>query len=261
LRRQRSQASLTQREVAKSLGWSPSKIIRIEQGDVGITVSDLWALLKLYKVEDTDFAAELEEMARGSRKLPFSDYADVVSDELLRYFRYEASASLIRQFAQAVIPGLLQTDDYARSIFTTNQLNDVTAAKLLASRRDRRALLDSSDAPDAFFIIDEGALWRVVGGPEVMGPQLDHLAAMAARARVKIQVLPFAAGAHPALAGPFNLLEFASEDDPDVLFVENPMGDVLYHDDPKVTSVYRLRFWELEDLAAEATDFRRFLAA
>ncbi len=200
-------------------------------------------------------------MARESRKMPFSDFSDVVSSELLRYFRYEASASLIRQVTLTVIPGLLQTDAYAQTIFRANQVDDAKAAKLLASRQQRRTLLEGEHAPDGFFIIDEGALRRLVGGPEVMGEQLDHLTRMAEKPHIKIQALTFDVGAHPALTGPFNLLEFAYEDDPDVLFIENPMGDVLSLDDPQVTASYRLRFWEIEDLAVEPADFRRFLGA
>jgi transcriptional regulator with XRE-family HTH domain len=260
LRRHRSQAGVTQREVAKNLGWSPSKIIRIEQGDVGISVADLWALLRLYKIDQPEIVNELEEMARGSKRLPFSDYADVLSQETLKYIRYEASSSLIRQVALTVIPGLLQTDAYIESLFASRQMADSRIAKMLASRRDRRGVFEGEDPPETFFIIDEGALRRVVGGTDVMGEQLDHLAKMAERARIKIQVLPFGAGAHPAMSGGFNLLEFANDDDPDVLFFESPLEDILYRDEPEVTAQFRLRFWELEDLSTEISDFQRFLA-
>ena len=255
LRRLRSEAGRTQRDVAKTLGWSPSKIIRIEQGDVGISVADLWALLRLYSVDDAQITNDLEVLARGSRRMPYTEYADVVSSEELKYFRYEASASVIRQVALNVIPGLLQTDAYAQSVFEARHFDEATSAKLIASRHARQEVLAGTGAPESFFIIDEGAMRRLVGGAEVMREQWNHLSEMSRSARVTIQFLPFDSGAHPALAGPFNLLEFAGDDDPDVLFIEEPTGAVLLRDDLDLTATYRERFWEIEDLSTDLANF------
>ena len=110
LRRLRAQAKLTQRQVADELDWSPSKVIRIEQGTVRIGVTDLQALLNLYQVTEPAMVADLTSMARESKKLPFSEYREAVGPEGVRYFQYEAAATIIRQVEPLLIPGLLQVE-------------------------------------------------------------------------------------------------------------------------------------------------------
>jgi transcriptional regulator with XRE-family HTH domain len=255
LRRLRRKAKLTQREVADSLDWSPSKVIRIEQGAVRVGVTDLRALLALYEVTDEDFIAELSEMAKESKKLPFVEYRDVMSAEAVRYLQYEANALRIRQVALEVVPGLLQTEEYTRALFTAYGMAPESADKLVESRKERQGLFERASPPESFFIIDESVLRRTVGGAKVMGHQIDHLVAMSDRPDVTIQVLEFSAGAHPALAGPFIHLEFPAENDLDVIFIENTLGDTLFRDDPDITTKYLDQFWKLEDLASPPEKF------
>jgi len=108
---------------------------------------------------------------------------------------------------------------------------------------------------EAFFILDEAVLRREVGGPKVMAHQIDHLIELAQRPGVSIQVVRFAAGAHSAMAGPFVHLEFPADNDADVIFVENALGDTLFRDDEDVTADYREQFWTLEDLATAPESF------
>jgi transcriptional regulator with XRE-family HTH domain len=255
LRRLRSQARLTQRQVAESLDWSPSKVIRIEQGAVRVGVTDLQALLTLYAVSDTAAVAELTAMARESKKLPFAEYRDIMSAEAVRYLQYEASASIIRQVSLNVVPGLLQTEEYSRALLDAYRATPDRADRVVESRKERRELFDRDEPPETFFIIDESVLRRLVGGTKVMAHQIDQLIAMSRRPDVSIQVLRFSVGAHPALAGPFSHLEFPAADDPDVIFVENTLGDTLFRDDPDITTAYREQFWALEDLATPAGAF------
>jgi transcriptional regulator with XRE-family HTH domain len=257
LRRLRAQANLTQRQVADRLDWSPSKVIRIEQGSVRVQVTDLEALLRLYGVSDTDAVAELTAMARESKKLPFTDYRDIVSAEAVTYFQYEANASIIRQVALNQIPGLLQTEEYARALSNAYGIDGKHADRLWESRKERRELFERVDPPETFFIVDESALRRVVGGIQTMGRQIDHLVAMSQRVDVSIQVLQFSLGAHSALAGPFILLEFPAENDPDVIFIETTLGDTLYRDHPQITARYRQQFWALEEVATQREDFEK----
>jgi transcriptional regulator with XRE-family HTH domain len=259
LRRLRAQAKVTQRQVAERLDWSPSKIIRIEQGVVGISVTDLRALLNYYGVTDEHTLNDYAEMARGSKRQPFTDYRDILPADTIRFFGYEATASIIRQVELNVLPGLLQTEDYARSLLAAQGIEKARADKLIESRRERQELLERPNPPEIFFIIDEGVLRRTVGGQTVMNRQLDRLVQAAKQPNVSIQVLPFALGAHAALAGPFVYLEFPTKDDPDVLYFENPLGDALFNDDPQLTSAYRERFWELEDAATDSAAFEGFL--
>jgi transcriptional regulator with XRE-family HTH domain len=257
LRRLRAQAKLTQRQVAENLDWSPSKIIRIEQGSVRIGVTDLHALLNLYQITDPTTVAELSTMARESKKLPFAEYRDVVTAETLKYFQYEANASIIRQVHPLVVPGLLQVEEYSRAVLEAYRKSPEATDKIVESRKERQELLERPDPPEAFFILDEGVLRREVGGPKVMARQIDHLVEMAQRSDVTIQVIPFSAGAHSALAGPFVHLEFPADNDPDVIFVENALGDTLFRDDEEITAQYREQFWVLEDLATRPESFEQ----
>ena len=109
-----------------------------------------------------------------------------------------------------------------------------------AQKHERQELFERPEPPEAFFILDEGALRREVGGPKVMARQIDHLIEMAQRPRVSIQIVRFSAGAHSAMAGPFVHLEFPADNDPDVIFVENTLGDTLFRDDEEITASYRV---------------------
>src|SRR3954462_9212976 len=111
LRRLRTAADLTQREVADALEWSPSKIIRIESGQVGITVTDLKALVAHYGLRDDAQVASLTELARGSKRQPFVEYRDVLSAETVKFLGYEASASRVRLVQPTLVPGPLQTEE------------------------------------------------------------------------------------------------------------------------------------------------------
>jgi transcriptional regulator with XRE-family HTH domain len=259
LKRLRSQAKLTQRQVAETLDWSPSKVIRIEQGAVRIGVTDLQALLKLYEVTEPVAVDELTTMAKESKKLPFAEYGDVMTTEAVKYLQYEANASIIRQVALQVVPGLLQTEEYTRALFDAYQVEAHVADKLVDSRNERRELFERPEPPQAFFILDESVVRRLVGGSRVMANQLEHLVAMSRQPSVSIQVLQFSAGAHPALAGPFIHLEF-QENDPDVIFVENTLNDWLWRDDPEITAKYREQFWMLEDMATPPDTFANVVA-
>jgi transcriptional regulator with XRE-family HTH domain len=257
LRRLRSEAKLTQRQVASTLDWSPSKVIRIEQGTVRIGVTDLQALLHLYGVSNMDTIAELTAMARESKKLPFSEYREVVSNETLRYFQYEANASILRQVHPLLVPGLLQIEEYSRAVLDAFGTSTEAAEKIVESRSERQGLFDQAEPPEAFFILDEAVLRRAVGGSKTMTRQLDHLVEMSRRPGITIQVVPFSKGAHSAMQGPFVHLEFPAENDPDVIFVENTLGDTIFRDDAEITAKYREQFWALEDLATRPEAFEQ----
>lgn len=257
LRRLRSEAKLTQRQVASTLDWSPSKVIRIEQGTVRVGVTDLQALLHLYGVSDADTIAELTTMARESKKLPFAEYREIMSAEAVRYFQYEANAAIIRQVHPLLVPGLLQIEEYSRAVLEAFRTPTERIDKIIDSRKERQELLDRVDAPEAFFILDEAVLRRAVGGTTTMSRQIDHLVEMSRRPGISIQVVPFSVGAHSAMQGPFVHLEFPAENDPDVIFIENTLGDTILRDDEDITADYREQFWVLEDLAEPAEQFEQ----
>jgi transcriptional regulator with XRE-family HTH domain len=260
LKRLRTARKLTQRHVADKLDWSQSKVIRIENGSVAVGVTDLQALLRLYGVDDQATIDEMAEMARGSKRLPFTDYKDFLPPETLRFFAYESSASIIRQVQGMLMSGLLQTEEYARALLGSwgmerNQINQVWAARL-----ERQELLDRAEPPEMFFILDEAAVYRPVGGEGVMRHQRTRLLELAERPRVTIQIVPFSVGAHAGMRGPFNYLEFPGENDPDVLYLEGQMGDYVFRDEEEVLSEYLVRFFALEKIASPPKDLEKALA-
>ena len=179
-----------------------------------------------------------------------------MSEETVRYFGYEASAAVIRQVMLNVVPGLLQTEDYARALMEAQQLDQATTDKLIKSRLDRQQALDRTTPPTLSVIIDEAALRRQVGGPTVMKGQIEHLRSMAGRPHVSIRVLPFSLGAHAALTGPFVHLAFPVEDDPDVVFIESPLGNTLFREDRARTAPYLDRFRQLDGDAVALEDVK-----
>jgi transcriptional regulator with XRE-family HTH domain len=259
LRRLRSEADMTQREVASALEWSPSKVIRIESGQVGISVTDLRALAGLYGVTAGPRLDALAELARGGKRQPFAEYRDVLAPETIRYFGYEASASLIRSFQPLVVPGLLQTEDYTRAMLESFGVDGNAIDRVVESRRERQEVLENDEPPELFVVLDESVLRRGVGGPTVMKHQLEHLLRLDARPRVTIQVVPFSNGAYSGIQGPFTHLEFGDPMDPDVVFIDNDRTGVVFLDDPEVTGRYQEEFLLLEDLASRPGELGRFV--
>jgi transcriptional regulator with XRE-family HTH domain len=261
LKRLRTHAGLTQRQVAEALDWSPSKIIRIENGQVGVGVTDLRALLDQYEVRDGQVRDELVEMAKTSKRQPYSEYREILTPDTIKFLGYEASASIIRQFEPLVLPGLLQTEKYTRALLEIYEIPTAEADLYLASRHERQELFDRENLPELFFIIDESILLRPIGGRSVMWHQLQHLLQVASHPRVTIQVLPFALGAHAGLRGPFVLLEFPTTlHNSDVLYLENRLGsDRTIIDEPETTGTYRATFWKMEDEASKPDELNEYV--
>jgi transcriptional regulator with XRE-family HTH domain len=268
LRRARTRAGLTQKEVANDLDWSPSKVIRIESGQVAISTTDLKALLAEYGVTDSAVVSDLVDLARSSKKQPWSQYKDVLSSEVQAYFGYESSAVIIRQFEPLLVPGLLQTEDYTRALLANAYgIEQRWVERLLETRRARQEILEREEVPEAFFIIDEAVIRRAVGSPEIMRHQLQQLLSYQERPQVTLQVMPFTAGAQQGLQGPFVLLEFAEQLDPESPNAEDALADesiepdnfLVYlesrssmsiRDQPEVMGEFLERFLELEKQAA-----------
>ena len=260
LKRLRTARDLTQRNVAERLDWSQSKVIRIENGQVAVGVTDLEALLRLYGVDDRATIDSMVEMARGSKRLPFTDYKDILPPETLRYFAYESSASIVRQVEPLLIPGLLQTEEYARALLGSWGFEKSLIDQIWASRLERQELLERADPPEMFFIMDEAAVRRPVGGDGVMGHQRAKLLELSTHPKISIQVVPFDVGAHVGLRGPFIYLEVPGPDDTDVLYLEGQKGDYVFRDEEDVTGLYLETFFALEKIAAPATDLEKVLS-
>jgi transcriptional regulator with XRE-family HTH domain len=247
LRKAREAVGLTQRDAATALDWSMSKVVRIEAGSVGVSTTDLKALLDLYGIKDDDTVNELIEMTRASKERPwFSRYQSVLSPGFGQYLGYEISASVIRGFQPLTVPGLLQTDDYARAILEASRSDQIDERVEL--RMTRQELLDRKDRPEIYYVLDEAALHRTVGGLSVMRSQLRHLKDLSTQSRLSIRIVPFTAGAHPSMKGSFTTLEFADWDE-DVLYLETAGGSVTSREDQKLVGEYLESFELLTDMS------------
>lgn len=238
LRRAREAAGLSQRDAATRLDWSLSKLIRSEGGVVSMSVTDLRALLDLYGVTDPAAVEPLVEAARGSRGRPWWDpYREMVSAQFAQYLSHETAASTFRVYHPSLIPGLLQTAEATRALMTmAGTKADPEAMVRLRTERQRRVFERAAPALTRF-LVDEAALHRPVGGPAVTRKQLRHLLELSERPEVSIQVVPFAAGVHPLLAGPFVLLGFPDGED-EVLFLEITGGSLVNREDRELTVHY-----------------------
>jgi transcriptional regulator with XRE-family HTH domain len=252
LRRARLEAGLTQDQVASAMDWSLSKLIRIENGTVNISTNDLKAILAHYKITDEERSAEFLALSRGARERSWwSGYRDVASPRLLQMIEYEAASIITRNFQPLLVPGLLQTEAYARNVY--QRLNPQESASHLESlvevRMRRQELLSRSDAPLLFFIIDQAVVQRVVGGNAAMRRQLSQMIELSAMPNLTIEVVPFEAGAHPGLLGSFLIYEFRDTADDDALWLEGPTGDLLSRDNPEEILSFREKFEQLRQIS------------
>jgi len=230
--RLRKDAGLTQEQVAADLEWSPSKLIRVEGGRSSITKVDLDALLARYGVTSESRREQLQTLNRGAReKAWWDDYRDDISPTSPTYFQYvgfEAGAAFIRQFQSGFLPGLLQTADYAEAV-TVNSVDAVRVAAIVGLRLKRQSELARRDPrPRQYYVVDEAVIHRHVGiakDPAIMPDQLRSIADVAERDElITVRVIPFEAGAHRGLYGPFTLLEFDGGL-PDVLYIDAGRGE------------------------------------
>lgn len=252
IRALRQRAELTQEQVAQEMDWSLSKVIRIEAGSVGISTNDLKALLRLYKIADQARVSELVALARLARERSWWDeYKDILATQYIQFIAFEAAASSYRGFQPTLIPGLLQTEEYARITLTElgNGAGGERIDRLVKVRMKRQEVLDRADHPALHFIIDEAVIRRMVGGKDLMRRQISHIADVTDKRNVTVQVLPFDVGVHPGMQGPFVIFEFADAADDDVLYLEGPRGDMIIRDVPEDVAFYSERFEKLRHLS------------
>ncbi|REE96445.1 helix-turn-helix domain-containing protein [Thermomonospora umbrina] len=251
LRRLREARGLTREDAAGALRSSHSKISRLELGRHGCKRRDLNDLLDLYRVQDPAERAALLALAEQARAPGWwQAYGDAVPAWFEPYLGMEQSAAVIRTYEVQFVPGLLQTPGYARAVAllesdvaTEEEIRRRVMVRMLRSRILTRRV----GAPKLWAVIDEGALRRPVGDTAVMRAQLDHLIALSAPAHVNVQVLPFAAGGHPA-AGPISILRFAEDELPDMIYLEQ-----LSHARYPVNDAERARYQTVMDrLVVEA---------
>ncbi len=261
LRRLRDASRLTGEQVAGQLGWSPSKVSRTETATTVPKLADLRRLLDVYEISGTQ-RNRLEVLCQEADERGWWDaYADILGPEYAALIALEAQAASVCWYSPMLVPGLLQTELYAREVVSSGLLIAPRGEieRRVQVKMTRQRVLTNEDPLHLNVILDEAALHRQVGGAEVMRAQAEHLAEMAARPNVTVQVLPFRAGPHPATAGEFTLLRFPELVATDVVCLEN-MTSTLYVESETEVYRYGLAFDRLSTLALEADESLTLIA-
>lgn len=261
LRKLRDQAGLTQTDTARELEWKQSKISRIEDCSQGVRLSDLLAMLTIYGAghEDRERLTSLSKDA--SKKGWWDSYADALPSWFETYVGLEAEADTVCTYEVDVIPGLLQTEAYARADTKATVLDatpdNVEQRVDLRLQRQRRL---GDDSPLSLWaVIGEAAIRRPVGGTDVMQEQLWHIVKMAESPSVTVQVMPLRAGEHPA-TGPFTIVSFPQVGHPDVVYLESQVGG-HYLEEPEQVSRYTRVMNHLRAHALDPSDSVRAIRA
>jgi transcriptional regulator with XRE-family HTH domain len=230
LRRLREARGVSREEAGWVIRASESKISRIELGRVRFKERDIADLLTLYGVDDDGQRAGLLAVARDANTPGWwQPYGDLLAGWFQYYLDMEAAASLIRTYEVQFVPGLLQTEAYARAVIMLGH-GDADADEVdrrVGLRMARQRQLGRADPPRLWAVIDEAVLLRPIGGPGVMRAQIEALQEAAARPDVQLQVLPFQAGGHAAAGGAFTILRFPDQELPDVVYIEH-LTSALY---------------------------------
>ena len=242
LLRRREAAGLTREEAARQLEWSTSTIFRIETGRSRPQPGNVRVLLELYGVSGPERDG-LIRLAREARQPGWwHSFRDVLPNPYEVFIGLEAGAASIRNFEPVVVPGLLQTEEYARQMSRggPRELDRDDIERRVQVRMERQRILPREDRPRLWTVIDEAVIRRAVGGSEVMREQLRHLIDSAEQGKTTLQVVPFSAGAHAGTTGPFIILDFPEPTDPAVVYVETLAGD-LYLEERADVDRYTLR--------------------
>lgn len=259
LRRLREETTLTGEEAAGKLEWSASKVSRIETGRTAVTTSDLRRLLDLYKVSGAR-RDRLAELGRTAQQRGWWDaYADTLNRGYSALIALEENAESERHYAPLIVPGLMQTEQYAEAMTRATRImappGEIT--RITTARMTRQKVLTKPKPLELAAVLDEAALRRNVGGSEVMTKQLLHLVELASLPNITIQVLPFSRGPHLAISGVFTLLEFPEAAASGVVYLENMTGELFIEREDEVYR-YDLAFDRLLELSLglqESIDF------
>jgi transcriptional regulator with XRE-family HTH domain len=263
LRRLRADADLTIEQVADKVDLSPSTLSRLETAQATVRRGDIKELLDIYQVTDTTQRQKLLQLAVQSREqpwwwkhrhLPEATGAD-----------FEEQADVIRQYSALLVPGLLQTERYAREILRALKGDeaDRNTELQLELRMRRQAVLTRPESPEYVVVLDEPVVRRVVGGRQVMGEQLQRLIEASNLPKVTLHLLPFSTGAHAAMDGEFTIFSYDNnpdvvDEDPDVVYIENIVGGE-YREDLTITKRYNWAFQRLLDMAWDPVKSARAL--
>jgi transcriptional regulator with XRE-family HTH domain len=262
LRALRVASDLTAEQVARELGWSGSKVSRIETGGQLASPDDVRKLAGLYGVSEDEIEKYVTIARQARQRDWWHKYDDVLPEWFEGYLGLEAEASKISTYESDLVPGLLQTEQYAAAVLSAYPLRTTPEEmeRAVDLRRDRQARLTDSNPLTLDAVISETVLRRPIGSTTVMREQLEHLITMAERTNITLRLLPFAAGQHPGLDGAFSVLEFLDPDDGRIVTVET-MTSTLYIEKPRDVGIFRLAFDQLRSTALGPEETAEIISA
>lgn len=258
LTRARNDVGLTQKAVAEMLDWSPSKVVRIEQGTVPVSPTDVRAMLGAYEVTDVERVDELVNVAREERRAKsWSEYDQVLSKPLREMLGQEGAATTIWKYEPSVVPGFFQTATYAQVLLAAVGMSPEDVQMMSEVRSKRRAILSPEPpGPDLHVVIGEAALTRPVGGDKVMREQIRDLIELGDRPGIFLYYLPLSAGPHPAMGQAFTVMQFDTPDLEDSLYLEDGGRRVSANDDREEILLYLNIYNTIEGMAESNGSFQ-----
>lgn len=262
LRRLRESAGLSAADVAHRVGWGDTKPLYLENNRGKLPDPNDIALLcdRVYNITGEERDELIQLAVDGRLKGWWHPYSRMLSTVYTTYIGLEAEAETIRAFQPLVIPGLAQTEDYARALIRgSTTLDDDQVEQRVRVRAERQRILTATDPVELHVVLDEAAIRRVVGGPKVMRAQLEHLAALADRSNVTVQIVRFGAGAHAGMGGAFTLLQFPHAADAPAVYIEAISGELFVEGEE--VAEYKAAFGRLITSAESPADSIGVIAA
>lgn len=259
LRRLREASGLTTVQAADALDCTKGKISRIENGRVAVRMPDLTALMAAYGVDNEETRERLSVMARRANRRRregwWHQYGAVLADTYRDYIQMETVCDGIKTFQAQLIPGLLQTPEYVRAITVASRAWGTAEEieQFVQVRLARQERLTGEDPLEVWAVLAEGVLHQQVGGPAVMHDQLQHMANLAERPNVTVQVLPYSRGAHSGMFGPYLLMSFPQLSALDLVLTETPVGSIWIEQESELTW-YRMLFDDARTSALPPTE-------
>ncbi|RAJ68709.1 helix-turn-helix protein [Streptomyces sp. Amel2xB2] len=235
----RENCGLSYEEAGRALDVTHATVRRMEKAEVGLKVLYVEKLLETYGVTDRAEVDQFLTLARQANQPGWwHSYRDVLPEWFSAFVSLESESHVIRAYEPHYVPGLLQTEAYARAVLRAGMphVPEEELRRQVALRRERQAVLERDEPPMLWVVMDETVLRRGIGGPEVMREQIDALIEAGRRPKVRLQVMPFSVGPHSAMYGPFHLFRFPIDELPDVACAESLVGAVYFDQREDVTT-------------------------
>ncbi|GAA4206516.1 helix-turn-helix transcriptional regulator [Streptosporangium oxazolinicum] len=262
LSRLRKDSGLTRVEVAERIGSTDTTVWRYETGISRPRPSDVSALTDVYGVTGEARDSLIQMAVEARRRGWWHPHRRALKPGFDSYIGLEAEASLVRSYEPLVVPGLMQTEPYARAVIEATSVVQTPSKveETVSVRISRQRLLHGPGDPiHLVAVLDEAVIRRRIGGRDIMSEQLEHLVRLSGLPNVEIRVVPFSAGAHPAMDGQFCLLSFPEPEDPDLLYLEQAASGIV-PDDPEQVSRYASMFESLCAMALSQEASAAFIA-